>query len=326
MKLGDQLSHTLGPGSFFGEPCLQGNESIMDSEKTGKKRFIKAVLASSNIGKLSAVAASTPGKDGSITVVCMISGPDFLDIVDHGTCTKIAQSAAYTKKMRFKKNQRQLQLRNALRSGVGNWRSLARAQDTPSTDADDITSRLKPTGSLTIRQQAIWRAFEREDELIEMAKRPPPEPSKDFDRMVSQAKTFKVEIRSALILLETISSLPRLERLFNRIKKVEKVVHQKICVPLFNLLQHQVKQDPYDASARDAAKSIVGGFHISSRPVTIKDWILQIDSLLDWVDRQLESIRHVDSQGDVHGSAQVLKNPPFDWAAHQVHVSNTRSI
>ena len=43
MKLGERLSHVIQEKQFWGESALNGEQSIMDSEKSGLARFAKVV-------------------------------------------------------------------------------------------------------------------------------------------------------------------------------------------------------------------------------------------------------------------------------------------
>jgi hypothetical protein len=93
------------------------------------------------------------GQNGA-TVVFFI-GDDFLELVDHETCTKLMQIAAHAKTLRVKRERRQKQLRNTLQAAIAQADLHTLMQEDEQTGDEMNPEHLCSAGSSCLSQPAV---------------------------------------------------------------------------------------------------------------------------------------------------------------------------
>lgn len=310
-------SVTITAGNFFGEEALlrRGTARPVEKEPAAKKSESKLAAAVRRTGILSAPephAADLKDRDTGVplgTTVLVLDAQDLQLLCDHRTLIKVEEISATMRKTRAAMAKRQSTLFNALQNGVGDLGSTMKRLEaqrmvdmaTTGEEPGDEDKQRAAAGGVTARgayQEALLRAQHRK--LHPKSPRAPVAPVENFRKVERSFADFKRGVSSAYVLLEAMS-IEAMTQLQESAKRIEEKVQAEFLVPLVENLKAQ--QD--NPMAQATARGVLGRWKAATKASTPRDWLLQLDNLLQHTQRELDAVR----------PAARLAQPTYDWVA-----------
>jgi hypothetical protein len=311
-----QVSATITAGNFFGENALRQRITgrPVEKEPAATKKGSKFAAAVRRTGILSAPephAADLKVPETGVplpTTVLVLDAQDLQLLCDHRTLVKVEAISAIVRKTRAAATKRQSTLFNALQAGVGelgNTVKMLEAQRMADIanggDDEDGDKWREPAGGVTARgayQTALLRAQHRK--LNPKSPRAPIPPVEVFRKVERSFAHFRTGVSSAYVLLEAMP-IEAMTQLQDSSKRIEEKVQSEFLIPLMENLKAQ--QD--NPMAQATARGVVGRWKAATKASTPRDWLLQLDNLLQHTQRELDAVR----------PAARLAQPTYDWVA-----------
>ena len=309
----EHSSATITRGNFFGEESLRRNETARPAEppeaKKQASKFAAAVRRTGILGPPEAHGGELKEDEYGnpiSTTVLVLDARDLLLLCDHRTLAKIEEVAAVVRKTRTAAMKRQAALFSALQAGVGDISKTMQTMEAQrmaemAKQADRMGRWREPAGGATPRgayQEALVRARHRK--LHPKSPRAPLPPIEKFRTVERSFAEFKSGISSAYVLLEAMP-IEALTQLQESAKRVEEKVQAEFLLPLIANLKAQRDSQ----MAQTTARGTVGRWKAATKASTPRDWLLQLEHLLQHTERELNAVR----------AAVRLAQPEYDWLA-----------